>query len=697
MLRFANVWLALLFSTFASVISAATFTVTNTNDTGAGSLRQAITDANTAAGADTIVFNIAGAGVQTITPASAFPAISEQVTIDGYTQPGSSANTNTLNAGINAVLLVEINGINARLVIDGSGTSIRGLVINQGGDLITVNAVNVTISGNFLGTNAAGTLVPAPLAGGFGIRHNSGNNLTIGGSANADRNLISGNAQGGLIIDIFSGAVGHVIQGNYIGSNAAGIGSLSQASAIGLSNVNNTNVIGNLISGNLGGGISTIGGPAGPLVIQGNLIGTQRDGTSPLPNSNSGGVLIRGVNNATIGGTGPGQPNTIAFNDGPGVWLKLNVEGNQILGNSIYSNQLLGITLNDSTPGVPVLNDLNDVDTVPGNDGQNFPVITAAVVAAGSATVSGTLNSLASTQFRIEFFSNAACGLQGYGQGQTFIGSTNVTTDGAGNASFGPLAFAVPAGQAVITSTATDTTRGNTSEFSQCLVVGPTSTSTALVSSLNPSLVGQSVTFTATVTGSSPTGNVQFLDGATVLGTVALSGTTATLTTSTLTQGTHPITAVYAGDPNNQTSTSPVVNQVVNAVGPSATTTTLSSSVNPSLVGQSVTFTATVNGLSPAGTVQFLDGAIVLGTSTVSGNTATFTTSSLVAGTHPITAIYSGDANNLTSTSQVLNQVVNLVVAVGPAPIIPTLAWQAMVAISLGLMLLGLLRIRRSS
>lgn len=332
-----------------------------------------------------------------------------------------------------------------------------------------------------------------------------------------------------------------------------------------------------------------------------------------------------------------------------------------------------------------------------GNDSQNYPVITSAVVVAGNATISGTLNSLASTQFRIEFFANAACGAQGYGQGQTFIGFTTVTTSGSGNATFGPLVFAVPAGQAVITSTATDVTLGNTSEFSQCLPTGgPAATTTALSSSLNPSLVGQSVTFTATVTGASPTGTVQFRDGVTVLGTVALAGTTATLTTSALAVGTHPITAVYSGDVDDLTSTSPVVNQVVNPAGPGATSTSIGSSLNPSLVGQSVTFTATVTGASPTGTVQFLNGASVLGTVALIGNTATFTTSALAQGVHPITAAYSGDADDAASTSPVLNQVVNAVGPAAPPPAdIPTLSeWMLMLMATL-VALFGLQRIRQ--
>jgi hypothetical protein len=95
-----------------SVASAATFTVTNTSDSGAGSLRQAITDANAAAGADTIAFDIAGSGVHTIVPASPLPAITEAVTIDGYTQTGALANSNGPELGTNAQLMIEIDGTN---------------------------------------------------------------------------------------------------------------------------------------------------------------------------------------------------------------------------------------------------------------------------------------------------------------------------------------------------------------------------------------------------------------------------------------------------------------------------------------------------------------------------------------------------------------------------------------------------------
>jgi len=664
-------------------VHGATFTVTNTNDSGLGSFRQALVDANAAVGPDTITFAIPGAGVHVITPATVIPAITSPVLIDGYTQPGATPNTNALNAGINAVLQIELDLTNTNLQISpgGAGSTLRGLVIHSGSsDRIEVNAADVTIAGNFLGTNATGT---AAVGGaGWGVLLQDGSRLTVGGPNPADRNLISGNGSGGIVMTpSFTGANGHLIQGNYIGTDVTGTAALGAPFSQGLLGVYQATVVDNLISGNPGGGAIIDDG----VVFQRNLVGTQRDGTSPLPNGNYG-VDVQGtVNDSAIGGASPGAGNVIAFNSGPGVHVYASAKNNLISRNSIYGNALLGISLNPLDPSTPLANDLGDATTVFGNFGQNRPIITAVALAAGNATVSGTLNSLASTTFTLEFFANAACGSQGYGQGQTYIGSASVTTDGTGNAIFGPFTFVIPAGQSVITATATRPTN-NTSEFSQCLAALPPTT-TAVTSSLNPSMYGQFVTFTATVTGASPTGTVQFLDGATLLASATLSGAQATLATDLLAQGSHNITAVYSGDANNQGSTSPILVQVVNAGSPSPTTTGLTSSLNPSMYGQFVTFTATVTGASPAGTVQFVDGATLLGSATLLGAQATLATDLLAPGSHNMTAVYSGDANNQGSTSPVLVQVVDAIAPLpGPPQAIPALSLPllALLAVALG-------------
>jgi hypothetical protein len=189
--------------------------------------------------------------------------------------------------------------------------------------------------------------------------------------------------------------------------------------------------------------------------------------------------------------------------------------------------------------------------------------------------------------------------------------------------------------------------------------------STALASSGNPSALGQSVTFTATVasqTAGTITGSVNFLDGATQLGSGAISSGKATFSTTTLTQGTHAITAHYLGDTNFASSTSAAVTQTVTGAALAPTTTALASSANPSTVSQSVLFTATVTSQTAGaitGAVNFLDGSTSIGSGTVSGGKATVSTSALTAGTHSITAQYPGDATFAPSASALLSQVVN--------------------------------------
>jgi hypothetical protein len=196
-------------------------------------------------------------------------------------------------------------------------------------------------------------------------------------------------------------------------------------------------------------------------------------------------------------------------------------------------------------------------------------------------------------------------------------------------------------------------------------VIAPTTTT--ITSSLNPAQFGQSVTFAATVSagGTPATGQISFSDGATPLKTATLDATgAATLTTSTLAVGSHTITASYAGNAQFAAS-SRTMTEVINAV---MTSTTLTSSLNPSQSGQSVTFTATVAAASgvPTGTVNFLDGGAALGSGSLSPQgIATFSTSGLSVGTHTITAAYQGDALFTQSTSAALAQVVQAVVLPG--------------------------------
>jgi uncharacterized repeat protein (TIGR03803 family) len=185
-------------------------------------------------------------------------------------------------------------------------------------------------------------------------------------------------------------------------------------------------------------------------------------------------------------------------------------------------------------------------------------------------------------------------------------------------------------------------------------------TTTSLVSNLNPSVFGQAVTLTATVSagGLTPTGKVYFKSGTTTIGNGTLSGGIAAITTSTLAPGSYAITATYSGDTEHAASVSTTLTQVVNDA---TSATTLTSSANPVKSGHTVKFTANVTSSTakPTGTVTFKDGKITLGTGTLGNGLANFNTSTLSVGSHNITAVYGGNPEIIGSTSSVLVQVVD--------------------------------------
>jgi hypothetical protein len=456
------------------VARASTFTVINTNDSGAGSLRQAITDANSNPGVDMIAFNIPGAGVHTITPLSGLPAFTETATIDGYTQP--TATTNTLPTGDNANLLIELNGTNAGggvngLTVSANNCTIRGLVINRfsrDGIQIDAGFTGNLIAGNFIGTNVNGTAAAPNLNSGILVL---GNTNTIGGTAPAARNLISGNGGvspgNGIRLEF---ANNNLVEGNIIGLDRNGVNVIAnQENGIsdisGASNTFGGAAVGagNLISGNKLNGIvvqDVAGATTGTgtlTLIAGNLIGTDVTGTLDRGNGMVAGVLLVQVTKVTVGGTTAGASNLLSGNDGDGVQLVLNANGNLIQGNlisgnsgagvkiedatstgnaiegnSIFSNGSLGIDLN---PDGVTLNDTGDGDTG-ANNLQNFPVLTSVTNSGGMTHISGSLNSTANTQFTIEFFANDQIDPSGYGEGQVFVGSTKKTTNPSGNVVF---------------------------------------------------------------------------------------------------------------------------------------------------------------------------------------------------------------------------------------------------------------------
>jgi Domain of unknown function (DUF4347)/NPCBM/NEW2 domain/Bacterial Ig domain/Cadherin-like/Putative Ig domain/Cadherin domain len=450
----------------------ATYAVTNTNNSGAGSLRQAIIDANGNAGADSIAFSIAlndsnhlyyrdngatgfSAPVTTtladaaitdfdtdyasgtarswyrISLTGTYLDVTEAVVIDGSTQPGYSA-------GKGPVIEIDASGIttpsgdrNAIALTSGAST-VRGLVINNAGDNaieVDVGAGGSTLVGNFIGTDVSGTQARGnSTIGSWGAIAIKSNNVVVGGTTAADRNLISGNLGSG--IEIYNGATGALIRGNYIGTTVTGAAALSNAAA--------------------------------GIEIHNNAA------------------------NNTIGGVTAGAGNVIAFNGGDGIAVTSLASGNVIRGNSIHSNTGLGIDL--SNDGVTA-NDTNDTDAGP-NALKNFPVLTAASTDGSTVRISGTLHTVANLAHTIDFYASQSGDGSGYGEGAVYLGSTSVTTDASGNASFSNVAFAqaVPVGY-VISAVTIDLASGNTSEFSAAIIA--TNAAPVLDSSKSPVLAAQ--------------------------------------------------------------------------------------------------------------------------------------------------------------------------------------------------------------
>jgi hypothetical protein len=542
--------------------AASTFVVTNVNDSGPGSLRQAILDANANSGLDAINFNLPGPSLR-IQPQLGLPDITDPVVIDGSTQPGfAGAPIVELNGGLSAVRALFVNA---------PGSTIRSLVINgfsTGAIILGPASSGSHVEGCYLGTDVTGkTAIPNT---GSGVAVFSSNNV-IGGTTASARNVISGNNENGVQVRLFccsanNAISGNVIQGNYIGVTAQGDKALGNgregvdvSTSAGDASVSNTLVggttpgAGNVISGNAFNGVfigsftttgttvqgnrigtradgmakipnggdgvridlgnnNVIGGSApgaGNLisgngtvasglghgngisvgssnnVIKGNLIGTDATGTGPLGNLDDG---IFGGRNTTVGGTAAGEGNVIAFNGLRGIVNGgPSATGNSYRGNSIHSNGTSGSPFTpglgiDLGPGGPTANDPGDADTG-ANNLQNFPIVTSVTPSGGSTNVKGSLNSIASSSFNLDFYRNSACDPSGSGEGEHLIGSTLVTTDASGNASF-DVTFAVATGSSeLLTATATDLS-GNTSEFSPCATVGSVGLSIGDVSAL---------------------------------------------------------------------------------------------------------------------------------------------------------------------------------------------------------------------
>ena len=254
---------------------------------------------------------------------------------------------------------------------------------------------------------------------------------------------------------------------------------------------------GNQISGNASHGIA-ISQAAGSR-IHGNLIGTDASGTGPLGNGQNG-VNVDSSGH-TVGGAGAGQGNVIAFNGISGVGVGFG-NGNALRANSIHSNLRMGIDLYPFAG--PTANDDGDEDAG-GNDLQNSPILTRAVLTPTNVLVRGTFNSRPNIDYVLDFYAKPTCDSSGLGQGRSWLGATRVTTDVAGNALFNASVGAVP-GASVLAATATDA-NGSTSEFSWCLPINTNGIADLVLTrtvSAGSVLAGQPITYVLTVSNAGP-------------------------------------------------------------------------------------------------------------------------------------------------------------------------------------------------
>lgn len=383
---------------------AATFTVISGADAGPGSLRDAMVQANQAAGADLIAFDIppsdpsfqtASAHWRIDISTSALPAVTDQLIIDGYTQAGAQANTLTPDqGGSNALLKIELRNATSTSVVGIDGFSnnfltpmvVRGLNIHSFTSQVQLAGGSVQrVEGCFLGTTIDGSLAASSInSSRIGVRVQGPGAYRIGGLTAVARNVISGDSTG---IAFFTAPDGVRIEGNLIGTNAAGTTAISPR-AIGISAGSyanlmiggNTTNARNLISGNGLWGVRLNDGSSSSAKVQGNFIGSDWSGRRPIPNglnpfspSQRVSNVIMGSSscNMQFGGALPGEENLIAYGAASGVVVdrcRNPAHRNRFFGNSGAAlDNVNGGGANGATP-----NDVGDPDTG-GNQLQNFP------------------------------------------------------------------------------------------------------------------------------------------------------------------------------------------------------------------------------------------------------------------------------------------------------------------------------------
>lgn len=352
---------------------------------------------------------------------------------------------------------------------------------------------------------------------------------------------------------------------------------------------------------------------------------------------------------ATVSGSGGTPTGTVAFFDGASWLASSTLTG----GTAAFTSGALPIGSHTIT--AQYSGDTNFAAGISNAVAQAINAIatTTTLVSAPNPAAAGQAVTLTATVTSTP----AATGNVTFYDGATSLGTS--TLNGSGVATLTTSALASASHSLTAKYTGDSAHAASTSNAVTQLILGSKTASIAMSSSSNPATIGEPVTFTGTVTGGSgtATGTLIFADGATTMGTSTLNaGGVATLTTSSLTIGSHSVTAQYSGDVNYATGTSAALSQVVNL---SPSTTMLAASINSAIVGQGITFTANVtnaSGPAPTGTVAFKDSSSTLSTGTLNASgVATYATSSLATGSHSITAVYSGDASNTGSTSSAVN------------------------------------------
>lgn len=452
-------------------------TVTNTNDSGAGSLRAAVLSAN-ANGAGLIGFDIgSGCGPHVITLLTPLPAITGGVIINGSTQPGASLNE--LEHGNNSVVCIVLDGGphsigNGLLVAAGAPASAQLVIDSLAFSGFTNAAANFSGSKghSLLGSRIGGAISGFDLQpSNFGVFFGPGVSDTyIGGSDPASRNIIGEALTDGIRIgtDVSANTHANSIINNYIGVGWGGGGFTNRGNVwAGIHVYGNGNTIsGNVIGYNGFDGINVYGSLAHDNVVEDNFIGVSDDGVA-MANASMGVRLDGGAHDNTI------RTNTIAHNSGTGVRV-LSGQGNTIRKNSLFLNTSYGI---DLAGGGVTPNDDDGSQPAPdyANRGQNFPVIATAIGSPHSGTISGSLTTLPGN-YTIDLYSSSNCDGSNYGEGSRWLRGVSITVPSATSGDQATknfsASFSLPDPQMlsatpVITATATDAA-GNTSEFSVC-------------------------------------------------------------------------------------------------------------------------------------------------------------------------------------------------------------------------------------